>query len=410
MPENNRKLRVFLCHTSQDKPVVRELYQRLLAEGWIDPWLDKEKILPGQEWELEIEESVEAADVVIICVSKSSVGKEGYYQKEIKKILDVAEEKPEGTIFIIPLRLDDCQIPRRLSKWQYEDYFPPKQREQAYGRLLQSLHTRFDQVVLRKNIHQQTNSSLSSPSTSDEKWLEKHRLDAQDGMKRNGFVGFVEVQFSLPDQSLNVLQNNLLIGARKAQIHTFGWPIGIVLDNPNSSPMPQSDGIKAEIEFRMDESGRSISSYDYWSLSNSGDFYLMKSLFEDGELRWKRGTIIAFDTRIQRTTEILLYCQRLYEFLGVDLSSIIRVAIRHGGLKDRYLSSTKHRYLSRQNLRCLETETEGTVQVALRDIKSNLVNLVKEFTQPIFVLFEFQEFADSLYEDIVNSYAEGKVA
>jgi len=46
----SRKLRVFLCHSSQDKPIVRELYQRLLAEGWIDPWLDEEKLFPGQDW------------------------------------------------------------------------------------------------------------------------------------------------------------------------------------------------------------------------------------------------------------------------------------------------------------------------------------------------------------------------
>jgi len=39
-----RKLRVFLCHSSQDKPIVRELYQRLLAKGWIDSWLDEEKL------------------------------------------------------------------------------------------------------------------------------------------------------------------------------------------------------------------------------------------------------------------------------------------------------------------------------------------------------------------------------
>ena len=42
-----RKLRVFLCHSSQDKSIVRELYQRLNAEGWIDPWLDEEKLLPA---------------------------------------------------------------------------------------------------------------------------------------------------------------------------------------------------------------------------------------------------------------------------------------------------------------------------------------------------------------------------
>jgi len=55
-----RKLRIFLCHASQDKLIVRELYQRLLAEGWIDPWLDEEKLLPGQDWDMEIEKAVSA--------------------------------------------------------------------------------------------------------------------------------------------------------------------------------------------------------------------------------------------------------------------------------------------------------------------------------------------------------------
>ncbi len=44
MKSVDRKLRVFLCHSSQDKPIVRELYQRLNAEGWIDPWLDEENL------------------------------------------------------------------------------------------------------------------------------------------------------------------------------------------------------------------------------------------------------------------------------------------------------------------------------------------------------------------------------
>jgi hypothetical protein len=61
MPATDRKLRVFLCHASQDKPVVRELYQRLLAEGWIDPWLDEEKLLPSRiDWNIEIEKAVQA--------------------------------------------------------------------------------------------------------------------------------------------------------------------------------------------------------------------------------------------------------------------------------------------------------------------------------------------------------------
>lgn len=137
-----RKLRVFLCHASQDKPIVRELYQRLNAEGWIDPWLDEEKLLPGQDWEMEIEKAVEVADAVIVLNSKESITKEGYIQKELRHVLDVALKKPEETIFVIPVRLDNCVLVRGLSKYQYVDYFPADRKDKAYKRVLSSLELR----------------------------------------------------------------------------------------------------------------------------------------------------------------------------------------------------------------------------------------------------------------------------
>ncbi len=56
----SHRLRVFLCHASQDKPTVRELFQRLTEESWIDPWLDEAKLRPGEVWRTSIEEAVEA--------------------------------------------------------------------------------------------------------------------------------------------------------------------------------------------------------------------------------------------------------------------------------------------------------------------------------------------------------------
>ncbi len=146
-PRSDRKLHVFLCHASQDKPVVRELYQRLLAEGWIDPWLDEEKLLPGQDWDLEIEKAVESADAVIVCLSSKSVTKEGYIQKEIRYVLDIADEKPDGTVFVIPIRIDDCPIPRRLKIIQYVDYFPDFRHEWAYGKVISSIALRSGQLI-----------------------------------------------------------------------------------------------------------------------------------------------------------------------------------------------------------------------------------------------------------------------
>jgi len=118
MSATERKLRVFLCHASQDKPVVRELYQRLNAEGWIDPWLDEKKILPGEDWQEAIEKAIRNSDVIVVVLSKSSLAKEGYVQKEIQFAINVAQEKIEQG-FIIPLRIDDVRIPKQLRDYEY---------------------------------------------------------------------------------------------------------------------------------------------------------------------------------------------------------------------------------------------------------------------------------------------------
>jgi cell division protein FtsZ len=117
------QLKVFLCHSSGDKPVVRKLYQRLYSRRGIDPWLDEAKLLPGVRWDREVAKAVKESDVVVVCFSNDSITKEGYVQKEIKRALDIAEEKPEETIFIIPLKLEECEIPERLRQWQWVNYF-----------------------------------------------------------------------------------------------------------------------------------------------------------------------------------------------------------------------------------------------------------------------------------------------
>ena len=153
MPEtSNRPLRVFLCHSSNDKPLVRELYQKLCAEDWIKPWLDEEELYPGQDWNLEIEQAVEAADAILVCLSNNSITKEGYVQRELRIVLDYADYKPEGTLYIIPVRLEDCMPPRRLRAWQYADYFPEEGRERAFRRLLVSLKRRTDRLGLKFEI------------------------------------------------------------------------------------------------------------------------------------------------------------------------------------------------------------------------------------------------------------------
>jgi hypothetical protein len=135
----SRPLRVFLCHATQDKPAVWRLHRYLKQHG-VQPWLDQEDLLPGQDWQMEIPKAIDVADVIVVCLSKNSVDKEGYVQKEISFALDKALEKPEGAIFIIPAKLEECDIPRRLSRYQWVDLF----REDGYQRLGLSLNKRAD--------------------------------------------------------------------------------------------------------------------------------------------------------------------------------------------------------------------------------------------------------------------------
>jgi TIR domain-containing protein len=132
-----RRLRVFLCHSSSDKPIVRELFKRLRADG-IDAWLDEENILPGQDWQQEINKALAASDVIVVCLSNESISKKGYVQKEIKDILDAVDQQPDGTIFLIPCKLEECNVPDQLKGKQWVNYF----EERGYDRLMLALKAR----------------------------------------------------------------------------------------------------------------------------------------------------------------------------------------------------------------------------------------------------------------------------
>lgn len=87
------------------------------------PWLDDAEILPGQDWEHEIRMAVRSSDVVVVCLSRTSIAKSGYVQKEIRLALDVADEQPDGVIFIVPLKLEECDVPERLRQLQWVNYY-----------------------------------------------------------------------------------------------------------------------------------------------------------------------------------------------------------------------------------------------------------------------------------------------
>jgi hypothetical protein len=114
--------KIFISYAKEDRAKVKKLYQRLKNEQ-LTPWIDMEDLLPGDDWERTILGAIRSAHFVIVFLSKHSINKRGYVQKEIKEALDLADRMPDGQIFIIPVRLNDCIVPERLVKWQWVDIY-----------------------------------------------------------------------------------------------------------------------------------------------------------------------------------------------------------------------------------------------------------------------------------------------
>ena len=89
----------------------------------MDIWIDKSKLQGGQFWEQEIHRAIAAADVSIICLSKKAVAKTGFFQQEIKILVERAREHPEENILLIPVLLEKCDAPDELDSLQWIDYY-----------------------------------------------------------------------------------------------------------------------------------------------------------------------------------------------------------------------------------------------------------------------------------------------
>ena len=116
--------KIFISYAREDVEAAKKIYTEIKNAGGI-PWFDQEDLLPGQDWELEISRTIRKSSHFIAIISKHSVDKRGFVQKELKKALDIFEEMPPGTIYIIPVRLDDVEpLYRDLGKIHRVDMFP----------------------------------------------------------------------------------------------------------------------------------------------------------------------------------------------------------------------------------------------------------------------------------------------
>ena len=135
--ERNGRVRVFLGYAEEDRAAVKRLSAALEKAGF-EPWMDQEKLLPGQNWPRSIERAIDLSEFFVACFSLRSARKRGHFQCELSYALSVASSVPLEEIYLLPVRLDDCVIPHDIARRvQHVDLFPDWER--GIGELLKAM-------------------------------------------------------------------------------------------------------------------------------------------------------------------------------------------------------------------------------------------------------------------------------
>ncbi|MCX6762131.1 MAG: RelA/SpoT domain-containing protein [Candidatus Moranbacteria bacterium] len=243
--------------------------------------------------------------------------------------------------------------------------------------------------------------------SNNKDWFSIHRKVAEAGLSNLGIKTSMEVKSYLTNHFLSKGKNELKDAARTSQINTFGWPIGVFIDAVEEyKPKPDNTGIHAELSIKKQdifETEKEQISYDYWAIKQDGSFYLLKSLFEDQ----RRPGYIFFNTRIVRIAESLMYVANLYKNLGVDRMQEFSIEIKHAGLKGRIISASGQRFVRERKTD--ENESAVAIVTSMAQIEEDLANLVKEFTRPLFEIFDFFSINDEIVDDIVEKFKNGNI-
>jgi DNA-binding response OmpR family regulator len=127
-------IRVFFSYVRADQERVLDYYWHITKLGFL-PWIDEINLSAGR-WEPQILKAIEGADKFIFFLSRNSSNREGKMRAEINKALRVQEEKLRGSVFIIPVRLEECEIEEDIAEFEVVDLFKPGGFEKLVAALL----------------------------------------------------------------------------------------------------------------------------------------------------------------------------------------------------------------------------------------------------------------------------------
>jgi hypothetical protein len=128
--------KIFLSYSRADEKRVMAVYEHLKQMG-LDVWIDREGIEVGARWEKIIRSQMLKARRIVIFVSHS-LNDGGFLLAELGLARAISEQRAKRSKFLIPVRLEDCPVPKIISEWNAVDLF----EKDGERRLLECLGVR----------------------------------------------------------------------------------------------------------------------------------------------------------------------------------------------------------------------------------------------------------------------------
>jgi hypothetical protein len=111
------KYDVFLSHSAKDKPTVRQIAEKLKADG-IRVWFDEWEIRPGDNIPYQIEQGLESSRILVLCMSANAFGSDwAQLESYTFRFRDPLNKERR----FIPVRLDEAEVKGTLAQFRYID-------------------------------------------------------------------------------------------------------------------------------------------------------------------------------------------------------------------------------------------------------------------------------------------------
>jgi hypothetical protein len=160
---------IFISYSSNNRGFALELAQELKASGF-RVWFDQLDIPKGSRWDDEIEKALSQCEIFLVILTKQSI--------ESHNVKDEVGYAIDSNKRILPILLEEVNVPFRLRRFQYVD-FTNKSNNEGIDLAKQLLRTLMDETAEAEPAAAQAPNLQPDSDRSAELQADAHRLARQ---------------------------------------------------------------------------------------------------------------------------------------------------------------------------------------------------------------------------------------